>query len=697
MAYLTVEDFRAGMDRRRKRVAGTPGALWSGKNVHITSGGDIERRKKFVPEYEVEDTFGLAAIRGQPYVFGSADLASSMPIGIQYQRLEAPGAPAMTAVLAAKSFRGQFYVIAEYADGSVYHFLDGTRVTDWDIVATDNASFETVARLMADKLEATSDVSATSFGDTATITAVTAGTGFTIVKSTGNGGSVNDQDILLTTVQANVVEVEEVLASVEVEITGGTADPDTNYLESILINGVEVLSGNVAWEASNATTAIRLAADINFGSLSHGYSAVVVGTVVTISAAIGTGVAPNGYIVDVLQNGDFAVSAGAVLDGGVAAVTAQKQVVTAKFQGTFEVGDSFTLTVNGIAYTITGKASGTGRTIHISDSRVWSPVGSLWRYCMLNRADVWDPASGVTDADAGFINISSEIEGNEDLIVATRYQDRAAIFSESNITLYQLDTDPANFAFSETLDNTGTRAPDSVIRYGNNDVFYLDVTGIRSLRARDSSNTPFVSDIGNAIDSFVQDQMATRTTEKLAKARGGIEPVDGRYLLFVDNLAFVLSYFPGAKISAWTYYDLEEFDGELVQSVIRVGGRFFVRAGNFIYVYGGLDGDTYPGDDEILGEIELPFLSGKTPATIKNITGFDCAAVNVWAVDLAFDPNDETDEIAVGNLSRITFAEDQKVPAPGRTSMVAPKLVCDTAGPASVSMLAIHYETDEAG
>src|SRR5690606_34331454 len=120
------------MDRRRPRVAGLPGTLWVGKNVHITRGGDVERRKKFVPTYNVEGTFGAYAIKSQLYVFGSADLASSMPNGVRYQRLQAPNTPAMVAVHDVKSFRGALYVIAEYDDGNIYHFYDGARVSDWD-------------------------------------------------------------------------------------------------------------------------------------------------------------------------------------------------------------------------------------------------------------------------------------------------------------------------------------------------------------------------------------------------------------------------------------------------------------------------------------------------------------------------------------------------------------------------------------
>lgn len=691
MAYLLVEDFRLGMDRRRERVAGQPGALWVGKNIHITRGGDIERRKKFIAEYDVPGTFGAAAVRAQPYVFGSDDLSASMPVGIQYQRLTAPSSPAMVAVLAAKTIFGKFYVIAEYADGSVYHFYDGARVTQWDTLAAANASFSTVASVLADKIAASSDVLASAFGSKITITAKEAGTAFTISKSTTDGGANPDQDILLTTVQANVVDVDEVRASVGITVDSGTHNPGVNYVSSVLINTVELLTNHVNWTGSNETTAISVASQINFGQGTHGYTAEAIGATVTVRAASGTGATPNGYDVVVLTHGDVGITNASSLAGGVTAVEAKKQVVTASFTGTFQAADTFQITVNGTDYLTTGLASGTGRTAYISDKRVWSPVGSVWNYCKLNT-----PATWTGDVDTGSLNVASESDGNEDIKAAARYQGLSAVFSPDNIILYQLDTDPANFARTDVLEKTGTASPDSVLRYGNNDVFYLDITGIRSVRARDASNAPFVSDVGNAIDAFVTEQVASMTREQVIKAVAAIEPLDGRYMLFAGEIAFVLSFFPGTKISAWSYYDLEEFDGDRVQSAMRINGRLVVRAGDSLWYYGGVDGDTYPDDDEIEGRAELPFLSGSTPATIKAFKGADMAAVNTWEVVIAADPNNANRTHNVGRFDRVSMADPNQVAFGGRSSMMAPILVCTKAGPASVSMVAIHYEAEDA-
>ena len=92
--------------------------------------------------------------------------------------------------------------------------------------------------------------------------------------------------------------------------------------------------------------------------------------------------------------------------------------------------------------------------------------------------------------------------------------------------------------------------------------------------------------------------------------------------------------------------------------------------------------------------VETPFLSGKTPATIKTLTGFDSAATNTCEAEVAFDPNDDTKTINVGRLNNITFADPNKIAMPGFTSMAALKMVSRTAGPSDVSMVAMHYEAE---
>ena len=72
MAYILVEDFRTGLDRRKSILTAPAGSLYTLINAVITRGGEIEKRKSFVPWRTLPaGTVGLAAtaVNGI-YVFG---------------------------------------------------------------------------------------------------------------------------------------------------------------------------------------------------------------------------------------------------------------------------------------------------------------------------------------------------------------------------------------------------------------------------------------------------------------------------------------------------------------------------------------------------------------------------------------------------------------------------------------------------
>lgn len=688
MPYLALRDFKAGMNRTRKRVAGVPGTLWTLKNAHITRGGDVERAKKFVATYTLPaGTHGLASVRGQLYAFGSADLAASMPVGVVYQRLQSPiGGEAMSRVLDARASAGKLYVVAEFANGNIYHFYDGTRLSDWDNLSDANSSVETVAQAFADKVSSSTAVSALASSNAVTITARTPGTGFTISKSTTNGGSTNDQDITLTTVQANVAAVAEVRATVTVQVTGGTDDPGVNQISSIEVDGNEILAAAVDWTSSNNATAIRLASSVNNATSTTGFSAQVSGATVTIRAPIGAGATVNGDTVSVSVEGDVTVTAGSSLSGGVTAVAAVAQVVRATLTGTYEALDTFTLTINGTAYRVTGRGTGAGVSAFTYKQRVWSPAGSLWRYSALNDPSTWYEVSTPT---SGFIDMSSETEGAERLLAATSYGAYAAVFSRRTIRIWAIDVDPTKNSFVQPLENTGTFAPKSVLPYGYNDVFYLDDVGVRSLRARQSSGDIYVDDVGTPIDDFVIEVLAALSPEEKARAHATIDPTSGRYWLAAGGKVLVYSSYAASRISAWSYYD----PGFTITDFARVDNRIFARAGDTIYLYGGASGEVYPDDDESAVVVELPFFGANSEAAVKQLTGFDISCQNDWSADILLDPNDETQTVSAGILNGTTYNRPH-IDIPGDVAVWAMRLTCSRAGPATLSAVAVHYAAE---
>ena len=604
MPYLSIQDFKFGLDRRRKRVAGVPGTLWLGVNVHISRGGDIERAKKFVPTYTLPaGTFGLGTIRSQLFTFGSADLAASMPTGVQYQRLQAPDSPAMTRVIWNNAFDGKLYVIAEYADGNIHHFYDGTRVTALDALSASNSSFSTLADYLARKINADPAVSATSVGSTILVAATTPGAPFTISAGTVDVGGTNDQTATVTAVQANVAAVAEVRATAVLTITAGSTGPG-NQITSIMAGATNLLSAPINWATSNDSTASQVVAAINNYASISGYTASAVGAVVTILAAPGTGAAPNGTILTAAVTGTVSALT-TNFAGGVTAVTPVAQIASVALGGTYEATDRFTVTVNGTAYIATGRSSGHGTSAFVHKKREWLTANSLFRYCKLNDPSDWTDSNASTGA--GFINMSNDSEGTERLVASAPYQTSVVIFARKSVRVYSLSTDAQQNAFVQSIDNTGAIAPRSVLAYGNTDVFFLDETGIRSLKARDASNAAYVSDAGSAIDPFVQAWIATLSDDVVENACAVIEPTEGRYWLAIGPRIYVLSYFPASKVNAWTHYE----PGFTATALVRLDRRVFARDATTIYCYGGLSGEVYPGAGEFPATVELPFMSAQ--------------------------------------------------------------------------------------
>jgi hypothetical protein len=320
---------------------------------------------------------------------------------------------------------------------------------------------------------------------------------------------------------------------------------------------------------------------------------------------------------------------------------------------------------------------------------VWSTANSLLFFCKLNDASDWSDESA--SSGAGFINMANDSEGTERLTGAASYEGKAAVFSRQTTRVYELSADATEINVIQPLENTGTIAPRSVVSYGNNDVFYLDTTGVRSLRARDSSGSAFVADIGSAVDPFVRAEIDALVEDTVARAVGVLEPTEGRYMLALGDIILSLSYFPGSKITAWSFYD----PGFSVSDFAKVRGQVYARGADVIYLYGGADNATYPEADEQTILVELPFMAANMPATFKGGYSFDAALTNDWSIEILVDPDDETKVVDIGVLNETTYHRGS-IHLPARTPMVALKMTCSAAGNASFSSMALHYKGEEA-
>lgn len=254
-----------------------------------------------------------------------------------------------------------------------------------------------------------------------------------------------------------------------------------------------------------------------------------------------------------------------------------------------------------------------------------------------------------TGVGAGFNDLSEEDYGSEDLVAIGRYQNYLAVFSDRTVQIRYADPDPALSKGIQSLHNTGTISPRSVTEFGDTDLFYLDASGLRSLKARDASNAAVSTDIGSAIDVLLTDFVAQSGPADVKAAIGVIEPRDGRFWLAIGDTIFVFSYFPAAKVSAWTVYK----PGFKVEDMIVLKRRVYLRSGSQVYVYGGLDAELQYDDTEAVAW--LPYLDGERPTETKTLQGIDAAVRGSWRVDIGMDPANLQASDKIGEITETTF------------------------------------------
>lgn len=701
--YQLVENFKGGLDVRRPAVAGDPGTLQVGTNVVISRGGDVEVRKKFVATYDLSGaasaglTFGYLVAGSTRYVFGS-DASVTVPSGLTYQRLSHPDAGiAMTAVLDAESFDGKAYVIAEFEDGSVHHFYDGAIVTDWNDGRVREAmtSTDAIAEHLKTVINAgQSAVTATRSGSVITLTGESDGTAFQLRTETTNAtGGVNDQTATVATVTTAVAEVAEVPATARFTVTGGTSNPGTNDIDAIVVDGVDILGAAVDWTTSHSATAQAIADQINAYTSTPDYTATASGPVVTISTVSGASTSINGETLTVtIAAGNVTVGSIVAFSGAVAAVSGVAQVSTVTIGGTPEVGDTFTIHIDETPYGAFSRPTVKGRTAMTYDSKLYSCAESLLTFSGVNDPTVWSSVNEDVPG-AGSANMSSQNDGSETLTGTGIFQDNLAIFSRSNIQLWNVDPDPDLNAYLRTVQNTGTRSPRSIESYGNADTFYLSDTGVRSIRPRTNTDTAAVDDIGSPIDTEVVAYMRTLTDTQIESAAAAIDPETGRFLLSLGSRIYVFSYFPNARVSAWSRWEISAAEGSdnEVQWWAVQDGRLWCRAGDTIYLYGGADNDTYPGDDEVTATVRPPFLDGKKPGHVKELKRLDAAVEGEWTVQVLLDPNDTTIRTTAARLWQTTWHNRDGIPKRGVSTHFAPEFVHTAAGPAKIINFGLHW------
>lgn len=378
--------------------------------------------------------------------------------------------------------------------------------------------------------------------------------------------------------------------------------------------------------------------------------------------------------------------------GGVDGVAGVGKTVAIQVGGTPEAGDKFNIKLGGENFGFVGKPIGRVSALETLKDKVYAGIGSIMYYSGIGLPTQWDYE---TDSGAGFNNMSSSARGSEDITGLAIYQGNMAVFQRWSTQIWFIDPLPEGNRQLQVLDNIGALSPRSIVSVGDIDVFFLSDSGLRSLRARDSSNAAFISDVGTPVDPLIINLLRSLTESEKKLAVAAVEPEDGRYWLALGEYVYVFSYFSGAKISAWGRY----LPPSPVRWISLRDGRVRMRCEDGSYLlYGGADNNTY---DDTQVRVLTPFMDVRQPGTHKQLTGADVGIEGEWLLEICTDINavgvdGEYIFETIGQVNKATFSMEA-IPVDGNTTHFALRLTSFGEGYARLANIVIHYDSSQAG
>jgi len=663
MAYTVVKSFEKGIDTRRLLDTTEAGALLDGRDCHITLGGELEKRAAFVNLGTLPaTTVGMWVTEGRViHTWGSAATApAGMPAGAIYHSIPDPDASPLTHILSVEEFNGGLYVIAQYADGHQYHWWYSggadllVTIKPPESVDTPGGGGGTVTPPTTGptyKPQASVGFRAAVYLNSTPPTHMYLYWIYLLAPtSTYNFGPTGTIDAWsLIPSDGVTAEGRPTHSDLKVAYPGGTAGSEMAALVMEHVNST-VTTPKVQCQSGapgSLNTNVQFWIDVP-GTLYNGYK-LEIRTSATVRS---------------LDMGPYTFSGG-INSGGVSLLETHHAPLPGPMPRAGDPGDPIEKGYFAIAH----------------NYRMFSVQGTMLNFSAPKDPTEWDNI----DKNAGFIDHSMITNRAPHLISMADYGGDLAVFATRHIFVWNIDVLPEGDFKKQTIHGTGTFAPHSVTPWGQTDVMYLDISGIRSLRARDSSEQAYSADIGTMIDDLVRAKIATLTdAEKRYQVWGIVEPRSGRLWMALKDRIYVLSFYPSSRIAAWTWYDATTAPVNYMNSS---DDSVYWRSGNNIMIYGGVTGATY---DATEGLARIPYIDAGKAATSKNWTGFDAAIYGTWTVRGSFDPTLPTAYDLLATITKSTY-QQQKIAVNGESPALSLELRTTFVGPARIGNASLHY------
>ncbi len=325
MGYITIENFRFGLDTRRLDLNSRPGVLVDLINAHVDQGGQVEKRKAFVKTAiasSIDPTVVTKGFQEGPdgiYVFSNRVDPGGWPTGIKMQSLFFPDLHAtnttyilritseIDSILYSTVFAGRMFVIAKFVNGTVLAFYDGVPITDLFYgIKLDAGQLNTgFLADLAVAINATGIYTASQPGGAPTTLDVYGPPGTlyvpTITKVSAAG------TLTATLVDTGIPGVVGTAAVGSFQIVTGT-EAAGHQITQVTVGVTNLFAGGtvVLYNDSPERTASDVVVAINANSAVSGYLATANGRTVSIFA-VATGVTANGLDVTITAAVDVCI------------------------------------------------------------------------------------------------------------------------------------------------------------------------------------------------------------------------------------------------------------------------------------------------------------------------------------------------------------------------------------------------------
>ena len=649
MPYMTITNFSAGLDLRRSALTAPAGTLRSLKNLHLTPGGEIEKRLAFVNIATLpSNSVGLVEVNQQLYTYIPGGPSNTPPAGPYQVGTLGLDCTSIEQIVSQTLFDQQIFCVA-FVDGggTPKYFFNGAKITDPNVnglyCRTYKTKIYTVAgpvmyfSAVGDPTTWTQGVNTLTLNPADKATQVTLSNGnLTAVATTGGAYGVRGAFAFGNGGNGKYY--------FEVKVVGTIAHCGIGVANlTSAMSGVNISSGTAFVYVDNGATLVNGVAGITVAVCANGDTLCVAVDVINNMIWYRT----NGGNWNNNSSNNPSANVGGI---DISAVTGSPYPFIF-----WNNAASPTVTANFGAASFAQAAPGGFSAV---------------------------PASYGTGA--GTIDLSLEDPDMSESMALEAYYDKLAVFSKTAVQTWQIDPDPLQSQFVQVLRQAGTMAPRSVLQYGSGDVLYVNQSGIRSLRARNASLAASVSDVGSPLDPVMQDLYRQNGQIWMSSIIAILQPVTGRFWIVLPDRIYILSEFPGPKITAWSEYD----PGFHVTAIVTANQQIFLRDDqNQVWAYGGTDQQTY---DDCPIEIVLPYHGGEQPATFKRFQGIDAAAEGVWDVYASLDPTTGAEDYC-GKIIGPTFLQGS-FHLEGVSTHISLRLRSSVTGPLILSNMVIHYE-----